>query len=62
MCSAKEISVHFNGLTGLARRPIAHTCNLELSISFNNFEEFFGEFQVILSGVNRKFSFRMDAI
>ena len=32
VCSENIIRVQFNGLTGLARRPIAHTCNSTLEL------------------------------
>jgi len=55
VCSATEILVTFNSLSGLAKRPIAHTCDctLELSTAYANYEGFYGEFQAILSKVNR---------
>ena len=54
VCSATEILVTFNSLSGLGRRPIAHTCDciLELSTEYMNYEDFYGEFQAILSKVN----------
>lgn len=64
VCSVTEILVTFNSLSGLARRPIAHTCDctLELSTTYINYNDFYGEFQAILSKVNKEFSFRMDAL
>lgn len=64
VCTTKYIFINFNGLTGLARRPIAHTCSstLEIPTSYVNFEDFLGDFQSIISKTNREFSFRMDAI
>ena len=64
VCSATEILVTFNQLSGLGRRPIAHTCDstLELSTLYMNYEDFYDEFRAILSNVNKEFSFRMDAL
>ena len=46
-----EIRVTFNGLTGIARRPIAHTCSctLELPVSYSTYLEFSQEFNAILN-------------
>ena len=43
---AKKIKVSFNNLTGLARRPISHTCDctIELPISYATYPEFELEF------------------
>ena len=51
VCIAKQIKIVFNGLSGLARQPIAHTCDftLELPTSYINFEDFRDEFMSILS-------------
>ena len=51
VCFREEIGVVFNGLSGIARRPIGHTCGgtLELSSSYNTFPEFVSEFEQILS-------------
>ncbi len=40
------IQVTFNVLTGLGRRPIAHTCNytLELPATYQSYQEFVQEF------------------
>lgn len=64
VCSTREIKIVFNGLSGLARRPIAHTCDstLELSTNFVNFEDFQGDFRAIFEKTNEEFSWRMDAI
>lgn len=47
----KAIHVQFNGLSGLARRPIAHTCDclLELPVAYSNFQDFFSEWLAVLS-------------
>lgn len=64
VCSSNEILVTFNSVSGLARRPLAHTCDstLELSSTYMNFDEFYGDFMAIFDKVNREFSFRMDAL
>ena len=51
VCSAQRISITFNSLSGLARRPISHTCSntLELSTTYSTFPEFVAEFQAILT-------------
>ena len=47
---SNPITVGFNNLTGLGRRPISHTCNctLELSISYATYPEFEEELSNIL--------------
>jgi len=64
VCSANNITISFNSLSGLARRPIAHTCNstLELPTSYLNYDDFHLEFKAIFSQTNNDFSWRMDAI
>lgn len=64
VCSSSEIKVDFNSLSGFARRPIAHTCscNIELPSSYTNYDDFYQEFQSILSNAKDDFSWRMDAI
>lgn len=44
------IQVNFTNVSGLGRRPIAHTCNtvLELSLSYQSFPELREEFSAIL--------------
>ena len=56
-----DITVMFNSLTGLARRPIAHTCDctLELSRSYASYMEFENEFSKVLGSET---SWVMDAI
>ena len=46
VCMSKRIEVRFNNLSGLARRPISHTCScvLELPSSYETFEDFAHEF------------------
>ena len=64
VCTVPIIRVEFNALNGLGRRPIAHTCDsfLELPTSYNNYEDFHGEFKNILDMNNDSFSWRMDGI
>ncbi|XP_052245976.1 uncharacterized protein LOC127854906 [Dreissena polymorpha] len=47
---SKEIQVVFVNVSGLARRPIAHTCSclLELSKSYESFPQFRSEFMGVL--------------
>ncbi len=47
----KSISVALNNLSGLARRPISHTCSctLDLSTSYKTYLEFEKELQLVLS-------------
>ena len=46
----KKISVTFNSLSGLARRPISHTCSctLELSVTYITYPDFAEEFLTVL--------------
>ncbi len=64
VCIAKEIKIVFNGVSGLARIPIAHTCSstLELPTSYSNFTDFKNDFVSILARTNEEFSWRMDAV
>ena len=57
-----SITIVFNNLSGLARRPIAHTCScmLELSSSYTTYGEFTREFQSILH--DNEYSWFMDGI
>lgn len=59
---AREITVSFNSLSGLARRPIGHTCPcmLELSTSYCSYQEFANEFIGILRN-DLPFVWAMDA-
>lgn len=45
-----QIQVRFNSLTGLARRPIAHTCGrvLELPVNYDDFMQFKAELNEVL--------------
>ena len=62
VCSADAIQVTFNALTGLARRPIGHTCSntLELPATYLSYLDFTTEFKAILN--NPEFAWRMDGI
>lgn len=64
VCIAPKIEITFNNLSGLARRPIAHTCdfNLELPTAYINYEDFYGDFKVILTSTSEEFWWRMDAL
>ena len=55
-----EIKICFNGLSGFARRPLAHTCGdtLELSVAYDTFPEFEDEFKQVLSS---EFAWIMDS-
>lgn len=61
VCSTEKIEVEFNVLSGLARRPIAHTCGntLELSATYRSYPEFEKEFKAILLN---EFSWIMDSM
>lgn len=58
---AKKITVSFNNLSGLARRPISHTCDcmIELPISYTTYPEFESEFTKVLTS---EVSWAMDAV
>ena len=45
-----NISITFNAVTGVARRPFAHTCSsqLELSYKYDTYVEFAAEFTALL--------------
>ena len=62
VCIASKISVTFNSSSGLARRPIAHTCSntLELSASYVNYHDFSAEWHAILGDTNNEWKWRMD--
>ena len=51
VCLGKRIAITFNSSDGLARRPVAHTCDcvLELPITYHSYLEFTEEFQAILT-------------
>lgn len=64
VCPSNNIKVIFNTLSGLARRPISHTCDntLELSSVYINYQDLASEFQEVLSKVNSEFVWQMDCI
>ncbi len=51
VCLSGRLAVRFNSLSGLGRRPIAHTCDcvLELPVSYTTYLEFVGEFRNVLT-------------
>lgn len=51
VCTSNRLSVTFNSVEGLARRPVAHTCaySIELSTSYSSYSEFAQEFSAILN-------------
>ena len=61
VCPTTKLKVAYNRLSGLARRPIAHTCGytLELSCNYHNYSEFASELMTVLHDEN---SWRMDAL
>ena len=52
--SLSPITVIFNGVSGLARVPIAHTCDstLEISTNYSTYLEFANEFLTVLSSTD----------
>ena len=58
----KRISIAFNNLSGLSRRPIAHTCGsaLELPSTYVSYLDFEQEFNAILA--DNEYSWHMHAI
>ena len=60
--SNAAIKVTFNALGGLARRPIAHTCDnsVELSTEYLTYVDFTAEFEAILS--DTVYSWSMDIV
>ena len=57
-----KLSIQFNGLSGLARRPIAHTCDhmLEILVSYTNYHDFHSEWMAVLQDTDM--CWRMDCI
>ena len=51
VCLAERITVQFNGLSGLARRPIGHTCPdmLKISTNYDTYLDFTTEFNRVLN-------------
>lgn len=64
VCSSDKITVELNGLSGFARRPIAHTCDcvIELPTAYSNYDDFYNDFCCIFAQTNDEFSWRMDAL
>ena len=67
VCIASKISVTFNSSSGLARRPIAHTCSNTLELSgYVNYHDFSAEWHAILgdtmSGSGIWMDFNLDTI
>ena len=64
VCVAPKIDISFNNLSGLGRRPVAHTCAflLELPTSYLNYDDFYGDFKSILSCTENEFTWCMDAV
>lgn len=62
--SPAKITIHFNHLSGLGHRPIAHTCDytLELPVSYANFDDFQCDFDAILHATKEEFTWAIDAI
>lgn len=60
--SLSHISITFNNLSGLARRPIAHTCGcvLELPSMYASYLDFEQEFNAILA--DNEYSWQMHAV
>ena len=64
VCVTPTIAVTFNNLSGLARCPIAHTCDfsLELPIAYTNYDDFYNDFRGILAETDDKFTWCIDAM
>lgn len=62
VCISTPMKVVFNGLSGLERRPIAHTCDckLELPRTYSSFLDFATEFTAILAHEDN--GWKMDGI
>ena len=56
------ITVSFNNLSGIARRPIAHTCDcsLELPSTYTSYLDFEQEFNAVLA--DDHYTWQMDAV
>ena len=57
----RKIEIQFNGLSGFARRPIAHCCSciLELSSEYESFRDFDSEIKAV---INNELAFIMNAM
>ena len=64
VCKTTGISVTFNSLSGLGRRPVAHTCDciLQLSSTYLNYDEFYCELSITVEKVNEEYTFQIDAV
>ena len=62
VCISQPIKVTFNSLSGLAQRPISHTCSstLELLTSYVTYMDFSTEFSNVLS--QEAFCWKMDSM
>ena len=62
VCISTPLKVVLNGLSGLERRPIAHTCDckLELPRSYASFLDFATEFAAVLSQEDN--GWKMDGV
>lgn len=62
VCISTPMKVVFNGLSGLERRPIAHTCDckLELPRTYSSFLDFATEFTAVLAHEDN--GWKMDGI
>ena len=62
VCSSTGITITFNSLSGLGRRPIAHICDcvLELLSTYMNYDDFYDEFLSIFDKVNEEYTYRID--
>ena len=60
-CMTNQLEVQFNTLSGLSRRPIAHTCSsiIDVPSTYDSYPEFEKEFNLILTN---KLSMTMDAL
>ena len=63
VCNSDKITVQLNGLSGLARRPIAHTCDcvIELPTAYSNYD-FCSDFHCIFAQTNDECTWQMDAL
>lgn len=64
VCTTHKIEITFNSLAGFGRRPIAHMCTnmLEIPTTYANYDDFYSEFNSILTKTDEEFSWRMDAL
>ena len=62
VCITSKIEVKFNNLAGVARRPIARTCDfvLELPTSYLNDDDFCCEFNTIFNTTEHEFWWCME--